>query len=145
MPRTKGPEPLVVTVARAILEGGTVSVKSALPDSIELRAGQPLHLHLEYRFEEGGQEQEEFLVRLRSRFGGQEAPDAHHHFRDHLLMPDAEWGSVRQAYDAPDPGDHELFVDVEAQYARHPWRKGKGEESLDRSQFAVTVPVHVVD
>lgn len=142
---TGGRAPLVIPVARAVLEEGTVRIDGMLPKAIELRSGQPLHLHFQYRFAEAGREQEEFRVQLRSRLSDQEAPEAHHHFRDHLLLPDAEWGFVRQVYDAPAPGKHELFVDVEAQYARYPWKKEKREESLDRSQLTTTVPVRVLD
>ena len=134
--------PCVVTVGQAILERGKVNIENQVPKRIEVQVGQELHLHLQYRFEESSRDQEEFHIRLRSHIGDLRAPEADHHLRDHLWRSDAEWGFVRQAYPDLPVGTHELVVDMDARYGKQPWQ-GQGEETLDRAELAVSVPVVV--
>ncbi len=142
MPRSQRLTAESVVVAQAIIEGGHIRVDDRLPETIQLRHGQDLHLDFLYRFEEADGDREEFRVRMRSRLGDFEAPEVERQLRDRPLIPDEEWGRIRQAYEAPPVGTHRLTVDFEADYGSRPW-SGKGGETVERSETSHEVTVIV--
>lgn len=136
------PEPVTLTIGRAILEDGKIAIQPNTPDAIQLQPGQPLHVQAQYRFEESNRESEQFRVRLRSHIGDDRPDDAVQSMNDRPLITDSEWGFVRQSFAAPAPGTYELWVDLRAEYGVHPW-DGKGSETLDVAELAVAIPLTV--
>ena len=114
-------QPSSVIVAESTIQG-SVAMELAPPKTIELRAGQELHVHHVFKLNEASPEQEEYRFALEIRVGNVRKRPLLRRFGDRWGLPDSVQGTLTQTHRFDTPGTHTVTYEAFAEYCKFEWK-----------------------